>query len=724
MSYDNNEEFAQELRRESELKNQRATANRADYEVPYNREGGRIGQQICTQNVIIGLAILIGIGLLAFGLLFALLPSIREDQINRLITDNCSVCPAGPQGPIGPAGGAGPPGATGPMGNDGIQGPVGPEGPAGPEGPPGTCAGNPMDPCPAGPQGPPGPQGPQGLQGIQGLQGPQGIQGEIGPQGFNGTEGPEGPQGPVGPEGPQGPNGTCDCTGDNTFGNVVIEGDIEFEGNVTCLAPLDNSCFGLAVCPDFTLCDLVSNTMQMLNGATVGDISDGIDSGATNDVIFGENGIYNVGSIRMNGKNVRIDSLSSINMDASTNMLLASGSGGATITTQGQGRFFSIDDMVIQTVTGNITMTSTTNGITIVTPSFIQMGSGDAIWSTGEFTLQKNPASKWIEATQADSQICSTGLPTSFADSINLHEDVIIRNNRSIMADASVNEYLVVGPKLEICSNQIRGTNDDLIIGSDDDATLTIFGTISGGDNMTCVRIDDCMDISGVIENSAGDVIVDDDMQVTGNLDVGLDGNVNGTFMAGGLTTLKNGLVVQSIRALDMDTLDITSNTEITGNLTVTQNVAINGNGQIDGNLVVTGDVDCSGGTCASDMRLKHSVEDVPNSESLERIAKMGVIDFSFKEDFAKSRGFSETERFRGFSAQKMKKIVPQAVNKIAVKIGDEVKEILTLKKQEIVSDLVGAVQALLKESQRQARQIAYLRSKLDRYHEGDGTTI
>lgn len=163
----------------------------------------------------------------------------------------------------------GPPGPSGATGQVGPIGPQGAKGDKGDQGDPGMCLANPM--CASGPPGPTGATGATGPQGPPGFPGPTGDPGPQGPQGLQGETGPSGPSGPTGETGPQGIPGVCDCyntTYEFNGLNITSELHLGLNSTITCDmgATIAPSCLGLAVCPNFAACDLQARSLKLLGG--------------------------------------------------------------------------------------------------------------------------------------------------------------------------------------------------------------------------------------------------------------------------------------------------------------------------------------------------------------------------------------------------------------------------------------------------------------------------
>lgn len=164
----------------------------------------------------------------------------------------------------------GPPGPQGLQGQQGVVGPQGAKGDKGDQGEPGMCLANPA--CGVGPTGPTGPTGATGPQGPPGFPGEQGDPGPQGPQGIQGESGPSGPIGETGPQGIQGIPGVCDCyntTYEFDGLNITSLLHLGVNSSITCDAgaTIDASCLTLGACPNFSPCNLQAISL-LLEGGT------------------------------------------------------------------------------------------------------------------------------------------------------------------------------------------------------------------------------------------------------------------------------------------------------------------------------------------------------------------------------------------------------------------------------------------------------------------------
>jgi hypothetical protein len=163
----------------------------------------------------------------------------------------------------------GAPGRQGPPGVTGEKGDRGEVGPIGEQGQPGMCIANPM--CGVGPAGPTGPKGDKGDQGAPGFRGEKGDPGIAGPQGEIGPQGIQGIQGIQGPIGPQGIPGVCDCfNSTQTINALIVNTSLHLNANstITCDAgaTIDASCLLLGTCPNFSPCYLRARGLNIQGG--------------------------------------------------------------------------------------------------------------------------------------------------------------------------------------------------------------------------------------------------------------------------------------------------------------------------------------------------------------------------------------------------------------------------------------------------------------------------
>lgn len=368
------------------------------------------------------------------------------------------------QGPPGPAGVQGLPGSIGPQGAKGEKGD---------QGEAGMCIANPM--CGVGPAGATGPTGATGPQGAPGFPGQQGDPGPQGPQGLVGETGPTGPSGPSGPMGFQGIPGVCDCyntTYEFNGLNVTSLLHLGVNSTITCDmgATIAPSCLGLAVCPNFAACDLQARSLQLLGGTglnpsnlRVGGMS------AVSNAYFGDiftplvNFISYATTTFIQSSMITLESYAGIPYANPyitlfpTSIRLFSPTDIRLLT---MGAFSS--GVTIQTETGGVRIINqfdTTNGIELASFSTIQETSNRITWSKTANTSQ------WLYTNPVNSYsyngIAGTINPASTC--VNYNVDIVMESGTVI---ASKGNYTSIGPSIDNGLGNYHTQNQVLSLGT------------------------------------------------------------------------------------------------------------------------------------------------------------------------------------------------------------------------------------------------------------------
>ncbi|CAD5120695.1 DgyrCDS9260 [Dimorphilus gyrociliatus] len=118
--------------------------------------------------------------------------------------------------------------------------------------------------------------------------------------------------------------------------------------------------------------------------------------------------------------------------------------------------------------------------------------------------------------------------------------------------------------------------------------------------------------------------------------------------------------------------------------------------------LDVQGDIRVTGAILQpSDMRVKENIKEVDSSEQLEKVKKVKMYNFSYKDDYADAVGMEAQERqTTGVLAQQVKTVIPEAVHPAGdVKLtnGEVVENFQTVNKDRLYMEGLGAVQELCK---------------------------
>jgi len=689
---------------------------------------GRVSaqQQSSTENASYA-TLFFGIGLVVVAVLtivIVLAWLVRDGGVNRagftVPGNNCSVitCPAGPPGMVGPSGPIGPPGAQGLQGVQGASGQEGPQGLPGPSGPPGMC----LNDNPACLQGPPGPTG---ATGPAGERGPQGLQGPTGPSGAQGVSGPTGPQGnsvtgPSGPPGPQGIPGVCDCLllGAASFDTlnvtttltIPVGSTLILNGTMTCPGgALDPSCFGLAVCPDFSTCNLAANSLTVvdpvgLSGVVASYTALSVVSPAPNNVnvVFGDSTVPNnlLNYFREYAITTTIDALTFLQLRSLNGPLLietgfASTSNNINIRAQAAS--------IIGFGGSGITWTAGSGGISLIASSavFSLSNAGSTTMSAVTIGMSSptitmvNPSNNitWFATNPLNSYQCNvTGtalISLNTSTSVQFGTDIVMASGTRLLTLAASGLIETVG--LSLYCNKLIVTADGgpLQLQTNLSTVLDFRGTIRNGLSALPVTFNDLNGIdflnSPLFDTGGAGILISDT--------IGLRIS-NAVFPASTST-----LFVNRISSLNSagDNMFITSPTV-----------------QINGNLFVTGSVSSIGSCCVSDARMKRAIETVSPTEDLQQVLKLPRrVAFHYSDDYLATVPNTKNTTHHSFLAQDLEAagldIVVHKHKEIRMASGETVEDLRTIRLDLLVPYLVGAVQALsaqVKELQSELRMM------------------
>ena len=602
---------------------------------------------------------------------------------------NCSIltCPAGLPGPIG-AGIVGPPGGLGLTGGQGPIGLTGRKGDQGDRGLPGLCIANAM--CGVGPQGIQGGIGPIGLTGAPGLSGIPGPIGPIGPQGFIGPQGGIGPIGLTGSIGPQGPPGICDCFNSTiTIQNLNVTESFNLGGNFTCNPGsfIDASCLLVGNCPDFSLCDLSGSSLSLTGDGTNPNTHLTVDKlkilPSTSTVTFGDKSatvgllVHRLLSFKAYAEVTSLDARSRVEISATFGNVLinAGGALGSVISMASAGSITmdSVSDVIINS--GNAFNAFSGSTMRLFTGSTFQArGIAAAELISNKIILKKtSPTASgdiWIETNIVDTLVIGPTVPLAISNgnpSILIKEDTIYSNGKSIIS-AQLDGFLKVGPFLDVGGARLKT--------SDSSNKLSIESAIHNGINDERLVIDDPhgLDIKSTeIVSSTGDIIIEP-----------LDDNdfvilQNGSRFGTTSSTIHGWTFNSAVPSL----------TSI-GTLSVPTLIGVS---TING--VFVGSMNC----CPSDINIKYNVKTMNEEDGLNRVLKMKPTEWRYKEKLLIQDPWIKNTTHRGFIAQDLIKINPNAVyiNEKKFKDGSVMKDFHSVDKDEIIVDLVAAIKILHK---------------------------
>jgi len=458
-----------------------------------------------------------GIGIIAFFLalmvflllVFVIAGQTQGSSAGRFFPgDNCTLIECiGTPGAPGPPGPVGPPGAQGVQGVKGDTGNQGAPGPAGPSGPAGMCLANPS--CLQGPPGPEGPEGPMGFTGPPGISGPQGDTGVIGPRGFNGTQGETGPEGPDGPTGGQGIPGVCDCFNVTalTLDELTVDNQVTFGGNIDCPGGAMNAnCFGLAVCPDLSACDILGMSLLLDNGLPTSLVVGSPQAPPfLDEVIFGDVTVFPTlhrmlvfsayaTTVRIDGHN-QIDITSAagpINLQTNGVLQDISNTAGGVWSAEGA------QGVVLQNINGNVAIVQANIGGTLLITSSGTLsesaGVADSLFPT--WTVRESGSNDWF-TLGTTTYNCSDAIPAPSSPGLSMHifQDIIIEEGIAIVTPA-VDGFIPMGPKVQVCGGEIKGSDVTGLtihgVTFQDGGIITGVTSINGNDfNSSCCASDE-----------------------------------------------------------------------------------------------------------------------------------------------------------------------------------------------------------------------------------------
>lgn len=142
-----------------------------------------------------------------------------------------------------------------------------------------------------------------------------------------------------------------------------------------------------------------------------------------------------------------------------------------------------------------------------------------------------------------------------------------------------------------------------------------------------------------------------------------------------------------------LNTVDATNLTS--GAMYVLGGVSVAKNLLVGADVNVTGTLYSNGTSVFSDRRIKENIVDISPSENLEKVLALKVKRYNFSEDFANKTQKSLGDKI-GFIAQEVGEIIPEAIKKQPLQIGDlKIDDFHYLNHDSIYSVAIGAIQAL-----------------------------
>ena len=490
--------------------------------------------------------------------------------------------------------------------------------------------------------------------------------------------------------------------------DLTVNTTLTLNGVMSCPGGmLEPECFGLtgAACPDLSLCDIQGLTLLITNPAGPTTLRFGengnlmsetayfgdnrvaldgylidefrvysdqvnIDAKTGYDTIVGLFGTYRVSVLSTNPNAYRIETLNGGRQSYLSNGgidLLTLGATGIRIdTTAGSGAdiFLGSSDRI-----DNVAITHTTQASVI---SWNKPSGGSPLWI----------------GTEIDTGlICNGSIPhvlpgfTGGFDVIRIAEPVIVNEGVAFISEEPDARIRASG--FDLCTGQLY---------AQDGVGIDIYSdtgfTFSGGGSIDFGTSD--FEIQGTISNPvmSQPLMIDE----SNGLDLKNTPIFNSdASLPTGVSIVNNGHVV------------INDDVRITGTLLVDGNVQFDSN--LNGNII-GGDPCCD----SSDERVKRDIKSIHHTDSWKRILHLNPVEYKFKQEYAKAEKWIDSEeKHRGFIAQEVRQVIPQATKLVNKTIGDvHYSDFHLIKLQNIVPDLVGALQSA-------HAKIARLEAKLDK---------
>lgn len=482
----------------------------------------------------------------------------------------------------------------------------------------------------------------------------------------------------------------------NTLG---LTSGAQFVMNGTMVCPtgaLSPSCFGLAVCPDFSSCiinagglNVFSNVSMSGLQVTYNSMTFASPSPYSSTVTFGDSSVVGnrLAAFTEYAVTTKIDAVSLLalralfgqvfigtgaNSSSNTITLSAPSSSITGTAATGISWITSNGAAILSAVGASLTLTSSS-------ATFSGVGSIMNLISPNVTMTDPNTAGIWFKTNPASTMICNgTGnglIPGSNmlgSSEIGAGVDFIAssirsRNNGGIVNVSGINLF---------CNTVIQTQNaDPLRLQNSPTDIIDIRGIITNGFFTTALIFNDPQGIdlqnTFLFDSTGGGVVVSDSVGLS------ID-NGNGTTSVSQLYTNK-----------------ISSLGPGTANLTVTAPFTI-----FSGDVVVLGSVSAIGACCTSDKRVKRNIVQVDATEDLDTILRMPRrVRFSYTDEFLQTSRFTRNHTYEGFIAQELEAAnfptLVETHDSYVLRNGKELKDFRSVKLEYAVPYLVGAVNAL-----------------------------
>jgi hypothetical protein len=537
-------------------------------------------------------------------------------------------------------------------------------------------------------------------------------------------------------------------------GNITLEGTMSCPGGA-----LDVNCFGLAVCPDLSTCDVQANTLTVQNPST----QQGIIVTKTNITIVSPNP-YTVSFTAGDSSILNRKLLSwtqyatTTTIDAGSQLILRSLFGSIFMQTGISSPSYNIyidsqAGQIVQSAGSGVAISTTTGTINAVAAQATHSldaatgqwtGTGvSAFINSPNITLRDNVNSlNWLRTDPNQSQKCplsgSTLIPDNTRVSVTMGGDLILSSTSRFLSLSTSGMIESVGFSLYCNTSIITSSGNPLVLQSNLNTLVDIRGGIVNSNGFG-VRINDTTGL--IIDNGLGPSLsrlfvngiqtVDNSPLIIYNSTRFLGDNAT-TFVdfygmylhdsiGSGLRVndsvglkIDNGaapstsvLYTNQIQKVDGTKILIIGDVEIQGNLLVSGTGGLGGatlsvpTGTVSTNTITANTVNSPGGTCCtSDIRVKKNITEVDPKDDLQRIMDLPRrVSFKYTDEYLKTDPLARDVVYDGYIAQELEEsgfdIMVNKQKKVILKDGTTLEDFRTIELERLVPYLVGAIQQL-----------------------------
>ena len=470
---------------------------------------------------------------------------------------------------------------------------------------------------------------------------------------------------------------------------LTVNTQATFNGIIDCPGGAMNAnCFGLAVCPDLSGCEVTARTLT-LNNDPLGSARLQIGApGHTTDMEFILGDRDHIPLDGYLGTKVQwyveqsiLNSRDSISIGVGNGITV--GDPAFQVQVFGSpsiGMLFNAPTTSIQMITGGgfsvqeagsstISLASNT-GLVSLTGSNVQATAHSILEDTDVFHVRASgSAFSWIltERSASSGLQCNASIPHTAAEpavpQIRIGAQLRLSEEVSILTENSKGRIDMSG--IELCTGQLMAQDGvPLLIKSNTSITLdapTVDFAMGTSLSFEDISVEGSMTVTNAAV--AGNVFEDDRVYNSGSIPVGI-----GILGA--------------------------------GHFFIDDQARVNGNLRVDGNVEITGTINgqaISGtGPCcdSSDERVKEHVKPMRAAESWDRILSLRPVEYKFKKEYQDVDKWVGDKVKRGFLAQKVKQVIPQAVHTVEKKVGNiHYPDFHLIQLHQIVPDMVAALQ-------------------------------